>query len=743
MKKLSLFFLIFMLCLSITSLPLFGDNQPVSYVDPFIGTGGHGHTFPGATYPFGMVQPSPDTGITGWDWCSGYHWSDTTIMGFSQNHLSGTGAADYGEVMLMPIVGTLKILPGRKSMPQMGYRSAFRHKTEIAEPGYYAVTLDDYNIRVELTTSKRVALHRYTFPQTKNAYIILDLFHRIGGGAEEIYGKMVGNQEIEGYIVGGHFCGAKKPHKTYFVIQFSKPFKKYGIWEVFLTRYNKRKVHLFHKPGGMFVKFSTQKNEKILVKIALSYTGIKGARNNLSEIKDWNFDRVRKEAKNAWNKALSRIEVYGDKDKKTIFYTALYHAFIGPNLFSDIDGSYIGVDDNIYKTNHDEYTVFSIWDTFRAAHPLYALLEPDKDINFIKTLLNIYKHGGWLPKWYLANRYTNCMIGTHADSVIADAYIKGLRGFDTTEAYKAMYKDAMVESNDYYEARKGLDYYKKLGYVPADKIGEATSRTLEFAYDDFCLSQMAKALGKNEDYKLFIKRSKNYQHVFNKNTGFVQGKKTDGTWETPDFVPMKTYKYFTEGNGWQWTFFVPHDIQGLIKLLGGEKKFIQKLDTLFSTSPKVEGPVDITGLIGQYAHGNEPSHHIAYLYDFTHSPWKTQKMTREIMDSLYTTGPWGLCGNEDVGQMSAWYVFSSLGFYPVCPGKPFYYLGSPIFKKVIIHLPNGKKFVISAENNSETNIYIQHTTLNGKTLQKPWISHKDIIDGGELIFEMREIPNKK
>ncbi len=715
-------------------------DRPVAYVDPFIGTGGHGHTFPGATVPFGMVQPSPDTNVTGWDWCSGYHWSDNTIMGFSQNHLSGTGAADYGEIMFMPIVGSLKIFPGPASKPEIGYRSRFHHETEKAEPGYYTVILDDYKVKVELTATKRVAFHRYTFPETDEAYVIIDLFHRIGGGAEELYGKIVGDREVEGYVVGGHFCGAKKSHKTYFVAQFSKPFERYGIWEVFFAKKGEREVHVRKSPGGIFLRFSTKKGEKILVKVALSYTGIDSARKNLKEIPDWDFDRVRKEAKETWNKFLSRIDVEGNEDDKAIFYTALYHAFIGPNLFSDIDGRYIGPDDKIYKASHDTYSTFSLWDTFRAAHPLYALLIPGKDVDFIKSLLDIYDHGGWLPKWYLANRYTNCMIGTHADSVIADAYIKGLRGFDVEKAYEAIRKDGMVPSDGYYEARGGLEYYKKLGYVPADKVGEATSRTLEFAYDDFCIAQMAKALGKEEDYKLFMERSKNYKNVFDRATGFMRGKTSNGSWKNKKFDPKKTYRFFTEGNGWQWTFFVPHDVEGLIALMGGKEAFVKKLDGLFNAPPEVKGPPDITGLIGQYAHGNEPSHHIAYLYDFIGEEEKTQEKVREIMKKLYLKGPGGLCGNEDVGQMSAWYVFSAMGFYPVCPGKPVYALGSPLFERVTIHLSNGKDFTIMAENRPEENPYVKKVKLNGKTLNDPWITHKEILNGGVLEFTMKRTP---
>ena len=391
---------------------------------------------------------------------------------------------------------------------------------------------------------------------------------------------------------------------------------------------------------------------------------------------------------------------------------------------------------------HDEYTVFSIWDTFRAEHPLFVLIESDKDIDFIKTLLDVYDEGGWMPKWYLANSYTNCMIGTHADSVIADAYIKGIRGFNTEKAYEAMYKDAMVPSKCWYEARGGLKYYKELGFVPVDKVGKATSRTLEFAYDDFCVAQVAKALGKIKDYEMFIKRTENYKNVFDRSIKIMRGRKTDGSWADRQFDPTRTYRYFTEGNAWQWTFFVPQDIKGLMELMGGRKAFINRLDELFTAPSRVEGPPDITGLIGQYAHGNEPSHHIAYLYDYAGEPWKTQERMREIMDKLYTPKPEGLCGNGDVEQMSAWYVFSAMGFYPVCPGMPTYEIGSPLFDKVIIHLNNGKKFIIEAENNSQENIYIKSAMLNGKRLDKPWFKHSVLSKGGILILKLADKPNK-
>ncbi|HEW92607.1 MAG TPA: glycoside hydrolase family 92 protein [Thermotogaceae bacterium] len=735
-----LLFVIFFLCVNFA-----GSIDPIRYVDPFIGTAEHGHTFPGACVPFGMVQPSPDTGTTGWDWCSGYHYSDESIMGFSQTHLSGTGAADYGEIMLMPIVGELKVIPGPKKNTWFGYRSKFKHYTEEAKPGYYSVYLDDYKIKVELTASKRVAFHRYTFPKSDKSYVLLDLFHRIGDASEKVDARIVGKDEIVGHITGGHFCGAAKPHTVYFVIKFSKPFEKFGAWRVFLPLPGRKEISVTKQPAGLYVGFKTEDGEQILVKIGISYVSIEGAKKNLEEIPDWDFDRVVKQAEEAWRRELLKIEIYS-KDEKNLrkFYTALYHSFIHPSLFSDINGEYIGPDDRIYTSEYDHYTIFSIWDTFRALHPLFTIIQPEKNIDMIKSLLDIYEQGGWLPKWYKANRYTNCMIGTHADSVIADAIVKELKGFDLAKAYEALRKDAFEEDSGYYESRRGLTYYMKFGYIPADKVREATSKTLEFTYDDFCVAQVAKKLGFEDDYEILIERSRNYKNLFDPYTGFMRGKDSNGDFvsDGSNFDPTIAYNYYTEGNAWQWTFFAPHDVYGLINLFGSEREFERKLDELFSTSSEVKGPPDITGLIGQYAHGNEPSHHIPYLYVYIGKAWKTQKMVRYIMDNLYGDTPAGLCGNEDCGQMSAWFVFSALGFYPVCPGTPYYILGSPLFEKAVINLPNGKKFAILAENNSKKNIYVQKVYLNGEEINRAWITHEEILSGGTLKFIMGDEPNE-
>ena len=732
------FHAIFLLILSTLVFSVYVD-----YVDPFIGTGGHGHTFPGVVVPFGMIQPGPDTGLKGWDWCSGYHYSDDSIAGFSQTHLSGTGAADYGEVRIMPIVGDVRVVPGPKSDTRRGYRSKFSHEKEISRPGYYSVFLDDYGINVEITASTRVALYRFTFPASDESKILVDLFHRIGDDSERAYVEIVGNDTIIGWQEGGHFCGARYPHRIYFAIKFSKPFEGFGTWRVFRIEKGRRSQSMDSRDPfiGAFVEYRTKQNERILLKVAISYTGIDGALKNLKEIPGWDFEKIRQKAGGMWERELSRIEIEADHDTMVKFYTALYHAFIHPSVFSDVDGEYTGPDDEVHRSDVPHYTVFSLWDTFRALHPIFNIVQRKRNAQMIQSLIDVYRQGGWLPKWYKANRYTNCMIGTHADSVIAEAYVKGVRDFDVEAAYEAVMKDATKPSDSWYEARGGIEYYISLGYVPSDKIGEATSRTLEFAYDDYCIAQMAKLLGKEKDYEYLMRRSKYYINVFDKRTGFMRGKTSSGGWsDWLFFNPSKNYPYYTEGTAWQWTFFVPHDVEGLIELMGGREKFLKKLDEFFSKKAKIEGPPDITGLIGQYAHGNEPSHHIPYLYVLAGKPEKTQRLVRYIMDDFYKTTPDGLIGNEDCGQMSAWYVLSALGFYPVSPCSGEYVIGSPAIRKAVIHLENGKDFVVEVLNQSKRNVYVRSVKLNGEELKNLLLEHDDIMKGGRLVFEMSPVP---
>ena len=728
------------------------------YVNPFIGADQHGHTFPGATLPFGMVQLSPDTGIEGWDWCSGYHYSDSSIMGFSHTHLSGTGCGDYGNILFMPLIGRIKTEPGPKTNPDEGYRSRFDHERELAEPGYYSVLLKDYEITAELTATKRAGFHRYTFPNSNSGHILIDLSHRIRGEAVQGGVNVVNNHTIEGYSYcdpkGGGWCASGAMYTVYFAAEFNKPFSSYGVWKD--NRIYEGRDKITGPKIGAFVDYKTTKGEQILVKVGISFTSIKDARKNLEvEIPNWGFNEVRSKAKNDWNKKLNKIDVEsGSENDLTTFYTALYHTMIAPNTFSDVDGSYTGMDKRIHSSSdHAHYSIFSIWDTFRAEHPLLVLLEPEKDSEMIESLLDKYDQGGYLPIWELASSYTNCMIGDHATSVIADAYLKGLEGFDIEKAYAAIKKGAMdlPPKEHTFKGRVGLNYYKKLGYLPANRVGESVSRTLEYTYDDWCVAQVAKALGKTEDYEYFMGRSLNYRNLFNPSNGFFQGKKEKGPWVKlfdPRYIGGDRERLYTEGNAWQYLWSVQHDVQGLIDLMGGEGDFIEKLDHFFKQPSIITGPAvpDVTGMIGQYAHGNEPSHHIPYLYDYAGQPWKTQERVRQIMDTLYHANPGGLCGNEDVGQMSAWYVFSAMGFYPACPGMPAYAIGSPVFDRVTVHLDEywgSNELIITAENNSPKNKYIQSVTLNGKPLNKPWITHEDVVNGGVLVFEMGPSPNKK
>ena len=710
----------------------FVNENLTQYVNPFVGTGGHGHTYPGASLPFGMVQLSPDTRLTGWDGCSGYHYSDHIIYGFSHTHLSGTGIPDYCDILFMPTVGKIQLRNGYKTNPDSGYGSRFHHSNETASPGYYSVILDDYNVKVELTVTKRVGFHKYIFPKTDNAHILIDLTHRDPVIESAIY--FVNDREIQGFRRSRSWA---KNQIVYFAAEFSKPFLSYGIAVNDKIKKNLRKAS--GRNIKAFVDYHTKKGESVLVKVGISAVSMKGAWRNLkAEIPGWDFGKIKSAAEDTWNRALNVIQVAGGtEEEKRIFYTALYHAFLAPNLFMDVDGKYRGTDLKIHRAkNFTNYTVFSLWDTFRGEHPLFTIIQPKRTVDFIRTFIAQYENGGQLPVWELAGNYTGCMIGYHSVPVIVDAYVKGIRNFNVKKAYQAMKHSAEQD-------HLGLKYYKKFGYIPGDKEGESVSKTLEYAYDDWCIAQMAKSLGKKEDYKRYIKRAQFYKNLFDPSTGFMRAK-LNGAWVTP-FDPKEVNSYYTEANAWQYSFFVPQDIQGLIRMMGGKDAFARKLDQLFSTSSRTSGrrQADITGLIGQYAQGNEPSHHMAYLYDYVGQPWKTQKLVREIMKTMYRDAPNGLCGNEDCGQMSAWYVLSAMGFYSVTPGKNFYVIGSPLFDKVTIHLENGRKFKIIARNVSDKNIYIQHAVLNGKPYTKTFIKHSDIIRGGKLVFDMGAQPGKK
>jgi predicted alpha-1,2-mannosidase len=721
MKKhaLTLLFLINFVFVSCNDKTIVSQAQKaknlVSYVNPFIGTGGHGHTYPGATMPFGMMQLSPDTRLDGWDGCSGYHYSDDEIYGFSHTHLSGTGVSDYGDILLMP---TNKQVFNNGADGKEGYKSKFSHTNEVAEPGFYKVHLEDTNIDVELTVSKRSGMHKYNFPAADNQFVILDLLHRDKVLAAEI--NRISDTELSGFRFSEAWA---TDQRLFFSIKTSHPFNDVLQSPPKQGMLGAQKIAL---------NFINPNNETVFIKIGISAVDIEGAKKNLeAEIGNKTFEQVKKTAQEFWEQQLEKIVLEDtNEDNKTNFYTSLYHVSIAPNLYQDVDGRYRGMDLKIHETkDFDYYTVFSLWDTYRAAHPLYTIIEQDKTNDFINTFLAKYDEGGIMPIWDLAGNYTHCMIGYHAVPVIADAYLKGIRKYNVEKAFKAMKHSATRDT-------LGLDSYKNFGFIPVEKESESVSKTLEYAYDDWTIAQMAKDLGKEEDYKTYTERAQSYKNVFDPNTQFMRGRFRN-TWFAP-FDPYEVNFNYTEANSWQYSFYVPQDISGFTKLLGGKQQLENQLDNLFSAEDKTSGShqVDITGLIGQYAHGNEPSHHMAYLYNFVNKPHKTQEKVRQILTELYTNMPDGISGNEDCGQMSAWYIFSSLGFYPVTPGSNQYIIGAPLFEKATIHLENGKSFTVQANNQSEENKYIQSVKLNGENYEFSYIEHQDIMKGGSLVFEM-------
>ena len=691
----------------------------VNFVNPFIGTGGHGHTYPGATMPFGMIQLSPDTRLDGWDGCSGYHYSDTVIYGFSHTHLSGTGVSDYGDILLMP-TNTINFNNGANG--KKGYRAHFSHANEIAEPGYYKVKLDTTNIEVELTVSKRSGMHKYQFPSAENQIVILDLLHR--DKVLEANIDKISDTEIQGYRFSDAWA---TDQRLYFYIKTSHSFND------ILQSPPEQGM-----PGGRktALTFNNPNNELVYIKIGISAVDEEGARKNLEEeIADKSFEDIKKEAQDTWEQQLEKIVIESsNSDYKTNFYTSLYHTMIAPNLYQDVDGRYRGMDLEIHTTkDFDYYTVFSLWDTYRATHPLYTIIEQERTNDFINTLLAKYDEGGILPIWDLSSNYTDCMIGYHAVPVIADAYLKGIRDYDTEKAFQAMKHSA-------FQDKLGLKSYKEFGFVPMEEESESVSKTLEYAYDDWTIAQMAKAMDKKDDYALFLKRAQFYKNVYDPETQFMRGRFRN-TWFTP-FDPYEVNFNYTEANAWQYSLYAPQDITGLMNLMGGKKALENHLDNLFTAKNETSGrdQIDITGLIGQYAHGNEPSHHMAYLYNFVNKPAKTQEKVYQILTELYKNDPDGVSGNEDCGQMSAWYVLSSLGFYPVTPGANQYIIGSPLFEKATINLENKKQFTIQAENISDSAIYIEKAFLNDIELNRTFITHNEIIAGGILKFYMTDAP---
>ncbi len=743
----------------------FAVCQPLtSYVNPFIGTKEMGHTFPGATVPFGFVQLSPDTDTIPYEkdgkynppvyrYCAGYQYDDKTIVGFSHTHFNGTGHSDLGDFLIMPTVGELQLNPGTADHPEKGYRSAFRHETEKASPGYYRVHLDDPDVTAEMTATSRCGVHRYTFPESRESHIILDMNHGIynyDGKTMVAYVRVVNDTLVTGYRITR---GWARTRYIYFAMIFSKPFKSYGlvneeklVYRGFWRKFNQNEN--FPEVSGRKVKahfdFSTEKNSTIEIKMGLSAVSMEGALANLmAETGGKNFDQVKLEAENRWESELSRIKIKAPDDRKINFYTAFYHALMSPMVYQDVDGNYRGIDQNIHlATGFTNYTTFSLWDTYRALHPMLTWLYPKQSSDMVNSMIAHFEQNPekMLPVWSHHGNENWCMIGYHSVAVIADAYIKGIRGFDADKALDAC---ITTSTRPFYD---GTADYLKYHFVPDEKNSNSASITLEYSYDDYAISQFARTLNRPKVADEYAARSGYYKNLFDASTRFFRAKKTDGTWKKP-FDPLSTLgQGFIEGNSWNYSFFVPQDVPGLISLMGGEKFFIRRLDSLFTmhlADKYFAETEDVTraGLIGNYVHGNEPSHHVPYLYDWTSKPWKTQERIHLIVNTMYRNAPDGLCGNDDCGQMSAWYLFSVLGFYPVCPGTTTYAIGSPCVSEAEVTLSDGKTFTIKAAGLTEKNIYIKSVTLNGKTLPSPFISHEDITAGGELVFKMTDKPS--
>ncbi|OJW18166.1 GH92 family glycosyl hydrolase [Mucilaginibacter sp. 44-25] len=707
------------------------------YVDQYIGTGFHGHVFVGANVPFGAVQLGPTNISKGWDWCSGYHISDSTIIGFQHTHLSGTGIGDLGDISFMPTTGSVIVNKGTLANPSSGYFSLFSHKDEIVKPGYYAVKLKKYNIRAELTASTRVGYHRYTYPAGEQANIIIDLTEGVADRTTDAYIKQKDKYTIEGYRFSR---GWAADQRIYFTAVFSKPIEKFAVYD---STALKQGVEINSKNARCALTFAKSNvPEKVEIKVGISPVSCANALQNIkAEISGWNFNLTATNADLAWNKELGRITIKADSlSQLKKFYTALYHTMIAPSTFNDVNGEYWGTDKKVHKDgSFKNLTTFSLWDTYRSANPLYTIMQPDRVPDMINTMLNIYKQQGRLPVWHLMANETNTMVGNSAVPIIVDAYLKGFKGFDANLAYEAVKKTQMQDL-------RGLKYVKELGFIPADSSRESVAMGLEYSINDWCIAQMAKKLGKMNDYQYFSGRAKNYQKYFDPQSRFMRGKVSADTWRTP-FSPFESRHEkddYTEGNAWQYTWLVPQDVEGLITLLGGEKPFIKKLDSLFVVNGDLgaEHSPDISGLIGQYAHGNEPSHHITYLYAYVGQPWKTADKVRYILNNFYTTKADGIIGNEDVGQMSAWYVLSSLGFYPVNPANGNYVFGSPNINSAVIQLPSGKSFTITVKNNSANNRYISSMVLDGKPYSKNYLKHTDLVAGGTLVITMTDKPGK-
>lgn len=727
----------------------FYQPDVLSHVNPFIGTGGHGHTFPGPTLPQGMIQPGPDTRMLEWDACSGYHYSDSLINGFSHTHLSGTGIGDYGDFLIMPTVGTKDMQFEGTAAQNVSYASGFSHEHETASPGYYSVWLDRYDVFAELTATRRATIHRYTFPKTDSAGFVLDMDYTL----QKYINTLMEVEVVNDSTIRGrkNTQGWAWDQEIAFYAVFSKPFT-YTLLDDTLQVTARRKTYPRKK---VLLHFATEANEQVMVKMGISHVDMEGARKNLiAEIPDWNFDRVQHQAKESWRNYLSKIKVEtDDSDHKEIFYTALYHTAIAPNLFSDVDGRYKGMDKKFRTTDSQEvYTIFSLWDTFRALHPLLTIIDPALNSSLVGSLLKKYDEGGILPMWELAANYTGTMIGYHAVPVIVDAYLKGDRSFDAEKALKACIRSSVYDTTGILSTRYVRDnglmplskhYKNTLGYIPFDTEIESVAKGLEYAYNDWCIARMAEKMGKKDVMETYDKLALNYRNYFDKSTGFMRGKDSQGNWRTPFHPRASNHRSddYCEGTAWQWTWFVPHDVEGLQNLMGGKQAFVQKLDSLFKAESSLEGDLvssDISGLIGQYAHGNEPSHHILHLYNKAGAPHRTQELVDSVLQTLYHADPDGLSGNEDCGQMSAWYVMNAMGFYQIAPGDPTYSIGRPLFDKVVIQLPGKKTFEIIAVNNTRSTKYVKSMKLNGKTMKTPFFTHEELMKGGRLELMVSE-----
>jgi predicted alpha-1,2-mannosidase len=716
------------------------NNKPVDYtqwVDPYIGTDDHGHVFLGANVPFGAVQVGPTNYVKGWDWCSGYHYSDSILTGFSQMHLSGTGIGDLGDVLITPFTGEIKTTPGTEEDPLGGYASKYNHNDEIAKAGYYAVTLKRYNIRAELTASNRVAFHKYVFPGPGEGHIAINLTEGIGWDRSvDNYLKQINDTTFIGYR---YSTGWAKDQRLFFAISVSQPIKN-------LELFNSGKEITGTEAKGNAItgilSFQIQGNHTILLKVGISPVSEDNAMANIkNEIQGWNFNKIVTQAHDAWNHELGKITIKtGNIEQLRTFYTALYHAFIAPVTFNDFNKDYRGADGKVHTSaGFTNYSIYSLWDTYRAEHPLFTLVQPERVSDMVNTMLTIYKQQGKLPIWHLMGNETDCMVGYSAVPVLADAYFKGFTGFSADTMLEAM--KASSTRDDY-----GVNYLKKMGYIPADKEKESVSKALEYAISDWCIAQVAKKMDKSADYKYYLKRGEAYKEYFDRQTKFMRAKLANGKFREPfnPFHSIHEWGDYTEGNAWQYTWLVPQDVEGLIALFGSDSAFVNKLDSLFIIKGDLgeNASPDISGLIGQYAQGNEPGHHIPYLYAYAGEQWKTAEKIRYITTNLYNDKPDGLCGNEDCGQMSAWFILSAVGFYPINPAGGAYVFGSPLFDEVILNLPRGKHFTLRTINNSRKNKYIRSAKLNGQPYNRSYIIYKEIMSGGTLELVMDSTPNK-